>query len=531
MDYAQFIVTKDETTTRKLEPDYIQPVDRKYEIWFYAWNRIPPLSIKDYSYSAIPKCLSPLGTEALVTSGILKLQNIPALSLKGQGVFIAIIDSGIAVNDSYNIYSIWDQTDDSGRAPDGFFYGTEYTGSNLPSQLDLDKNGHGTYVASVAGGRADEEVDFIGAAPESELIVVKLKPANERLKKFYFIPEEKTAYSEADIMLGIAYAEAVATRENRPLVICIALGCNNGAHVGSGPLSDYLSDIATARQRAVVIAAGYEANRRIHYHGVARSVINPEYVEIDVAEKISDFYTELWGLAPERFAVAVKSPTGAIRPQSVPVEGESREYLYAIDGGKLTIDYRDTGKSRRDQLVSVRVENASRGIWTIMVYPEKVINGDFDMWLPMSSQQEADLFFISPNPDATFTMPGDAKAPMTVGAYNQISNALLLDSGRGFEPDGWIKPDFLTAGYEVLGRGTRGQLVAYSGTSGAAALTAGACAQLLEWAAVKGNAITANSVDIKNLLIRGARRVDGAVYPSVQYGYGLMDVHESFRLI
>ena len=143
----------------------------------------------------------------------------------------------------------------------------------------------------------------------------------------------------------------------------------------------------------------------------------------------------------------------------------------------------------------------------------------------------ADVYFIKSDPDTTFTMPSDSQVAMTVGGYNQISDAIYIDSGRGFEPDGWIKPDFLAPAVEIQGQGIRGQYIYQTGTSGAVAIAAGACAQLLEWAVVRENAIGINSVDIKNLLIRGARRRDDIIYPSKQYGYGIMDVYQSFRLI
>ena len=49
-------------------------------------------------------------------------------------------------------------------------------------------NGHGTFVAGVACGSEDVEDNFIGAAPFSEIAVVKLKEAKTYLREFYFIP-------------------------------------------------------------------------------------------------------------------------------------------------------------------------------------------------------------------------------------------------------------------------------------------------------------------------------------------------------
>ena len=50
----------------------------------------------------------------------------------------------------------------------------------VPTQ---DESGHGTFLASVAAGGADVENQFLGAAPESKLAIVKLKPAKPYLKE------------------------------------------------------------------------------------------------------------------------------------------------------------------------------------------------------------------------------------------------------------------------------------------------------------------------------------------------------------
>ena len=105
MEYIEIIVSKDEVVDRGVEPDIVQRVNDKYEIWYFKKERVPPLSIQQYSYSVIPKCLMPLSNEALQDSGVLKLQNNPTLSKKEQGVFIAIIDTGVQITDNYNIYS------------------------------------------------------------------------------------------------------------------------------------------------------------------------------------------------------------------------------------------------------------------------------------------------------------------------------------------------------------------------------------------------------------------------------------------
>ncbi len=76
-----------------------------------------------------------------------------------------------------------------------------------------------------------------------------------------------------------------------------------------------------------------------------------------------------------------------------------------------------------------------------------------------------------------------------------------MESGRGYTKGGVIKPDLAAPGVQVataIGPAT--------GSSLAAALTAGCVAQFMEWAVVDGNTPTVESRGIKSFLIRGADR-------------------------
>lgn len=69
----------------------IQNIGEKFVAEYFDRDEVPQLSIKTYGYSIIPKCFGLLDTLALETTGILQLQNQPALSLRGQGIFIGLL--------------------------------------------------------------------------------------------------------------------------------------------------------------------------------------------------------------------------------------------------------------------------------------------------------------------------------------------------------------------------------------------------------------------------------------------------------
>lgn len=88
------IVAKDEMQNPLIEPVCIQTINEQYAVWYYDKSTLPPLSIERYSYSSIPKLFSIMDSTSLEVSGIIAMQNQPALSLKGEGIFIGIVDTG-----------------------------------------------------------------------------------------------------------------------------------------------------------------------------------------------------------------------------------------------------------------------------------------------------------------------------------------------------------------------------------------------------------------------------------------------------
>ena len=70
-----------------------------------------------------------------------------------------------------------------------------------------------------------------------------------------------------------------------------------------------------------------------------------------------------------------------------------------------------------------------------------------------------------------------------------------------------------------------------SGSSLAAALTAGAVAQFMQWAVIEGNDILAQSVEVKAYFIRGAVRTQEQFYPNRSWGFGRLDVNRVFEIL
>ena len=525
-------------------------VEERYNIVYVDRNSVPSPEADFFDYQSIPKLygLQQIGDGGtlfdpnnLIASGITQVQR-PPLSLTGRGVVLCFIDTGIDYtnpafldeNGNSRILAIWDQTIQTGTPPEGFLYGSEYTREEINRALRVedpytivpsrDENRHGSAMAGVAAGsNVRTGRQYIGAAPEADIVVVKLKECKEYLRRFYLLPEEVPAYQEDDIMLAVKYADSFAELFRRPVVICIGLGTNMGDHTGSSALSRYLNDISIKRSRAVVVGGGNEGNAGHHYLGNFGEERSRD-VEVRVGDGSIGFMLEIWGNLPDVLTVSVRTPGGEnISPVRLNIQ-QSVTYGFVYERSLVTIDATLVEASSGEELIRLRVKDPTPGIWTFQVSAiGEIYNGEFHMWLPITGFLNTQVYFLNPTPYTTLTEPAMASEVIGVSTYNAENNSFYIESGRGFSRRGGIRPDFAAPGVNVstlYGRST--------GSSLAAAITAGAVAQFLQWAVVENNAEFAESREIKSYFIRGAQRSGGLTYPNREWGYGRLDLEAIF---
>lgn len=499
-----------------------------------------------FFYNTIPKLFTLLDLESLEASGILAVQNQPVLGLKGQDVLIGFIDTGIDYTHPAfrrpdglsRIVGIWDQTLQTGQPPFDLNYGTAYSQEELNQALGMenpfslvpsrDENGHGTFLAGVAAGSALLQQSFSGAAPEALIAIVKLKPAKEYLKEIFYVTGSAPAYQSTDIMLGIRYLILLADALKKPLVICIGLGSNQGSHSGSSPLDSMLSVTDQYRGIHAVTAAGNEAGKAHHFYGTAANSGAYEAVEILVEPGTSGFCAELWGQPPEVYAVGFESPLGEVIQKLPPRISFSENISFILENTRIFVTSEIVQTVSGQQLIFIRFSDPTPGSWKIRVYTDSFNNGNYHIWLPITGFSDPDVRFLRPNPDTTLTVPSASVSTMTTAAYNAYDNSLFLNSSRGFTRTGQIKPDFAAPGVNVFGPNLRGGFTTATGTSVAAAITAGACAQMVEWGMRRTPPRIFNNSELKALFIRGADRSRQELYPNREWGYGTLNVYQVF---
>ena len=523
----------------------LQYINDFYTVFYVPVSFLDARERTDFDYESFPMLYTLLENEGLEAGTIIQIQNQPVLQLKGSGVILGFIDTGIDyTNDCFRddagnsrILEIWDQTIQSGNLPVGLDYGSVYTreeinealGSGEPFSVvpSRDEIGHGTQIASIAAGSPDENTGWTGAAPLSDIAMVKLKPAKQYLKRYFMVAPDAEAYQENDIMLGVRYLHELAQREKKPLVICMNLGSNMGGHEGNTPLSSIISTIGAKTGRCVVVAGGNEAHRGHHFYGRIMEGQDFQDVELRVGEEEYGLTMEIWGTTPDELSVAVTSPTGEEVPRTS-IRNGNQKYSFLFEKTGLYIDFQLLGARSGDQLIIIRMYAPTPGIWRLRVYGRNLIHRVYNIWLPTADLLNAPTQFLSSNPDITLTGPANTEIPITVAAYQVQNNSIYINSSRGYTRRGRIKPDIAAPGVEVRTVASGNRYTSMTGTSVSAAIVAGAAALLMEWGIVRGNRPTMGTVDIKQLLISGARRSSTELYPNRSWGYGMLDLYATF---
>ena len=571
-DYADLIIDFELTEelldmdTTNLDYCYRQ-IDRGLGLVFTRRNQLEPIGLLNYSYQRLPNLfgLQELVTESvggpfdptpLISSGIQGVQGEP-LNLTGKGTIIAFIDTGIDYTNpvfrnpdgSSRILAIWDQNIQDGNPPSGFEYGTEYNREMINQALQnenpfsvvpsRDENGHGTAVASVAAGsRIDGGSTFTGAAPDADIVVIKLKGCKQYLRDYYLIPDGVTAYQSTDIIMALEYADGFARSFYTPVIFCMALGSSYGNHSGNSPLSNYMNRLANKRSRIFVVGGGNEGNFSHHYEGNlspenGNQEERIEEIEIRVGENERGFIAEIWGKSPNIFSLAIRSPGGEEIPNTGVRVNRGIEYEFVYERTSITVSYALVEGSTGDELITVRFQNPTPGIWTLILESESgLINAGFHIWLPISQFLSSETYFLSPNPNITLTIPAYTENAITVSSYSDRNNSIYVRSGRGFSRGSEIKPDVAAPAVNVSavlrGIGDEVRIGKLTGAAMAAAITAGGVSGFMQWAIKDRNANYLNSGEVKNYFIRGAIRDDNLTYPNRLWGFGKLSVQGVF---
>lgn len=469
-----------------------------------------------------------------------------SFSLTGQGVLIAIIDSGI------------DFTNSDFRNADGttrivflndlsqnrIFTSDEinaFLNKNIGSpNFDItslekakDFSGHGTAVAGIATGNgAGSDNRFIGVAPDAGLLVVKLGTD---------IPDSFPRTTQ--LMKAVNWAVITARSLGKPVAINLSIGNTYGPHDGSSLLETFLDAAADIGRTVICVGNGNEGADAGHAsitftHGETGT----KSVHLSIGNYETGLNLQLWKnysaacsitlIAPDQTAYRITEnpPSGPnifLRPtasfdRSLVIETDQEEILIYIGS---PAPYSINQEIYLDMIP--RGSYLTDGIWTIEITKEDLNPLSMNLYLPTGITRSENTRFIEPSDSLTLTVPATSDRVISVGAYNHHTDIVPSFSGRGYvlglQPRDLVKPDLVAPGVNIISNDLFHSYGSFTGTSFATPFVTGAAALLMEWGIVRGNDPYMYGQKVKATLHRLARPLASLPKtPNESSGYGAL---------
>lgn len=462
----------------------------------------------------------------------------PRFRLTGKGVLIGVIDSGIEYanadfrqeDGATRIRFLWDQTVE-GTPPEGYRIGSEFSAEQINEALQqpnrtmrlqkvpsVDSSGHGTAVAGVAAGNGRNSGGrYRGTAPDAELIIVKLgNPGGVGFPR------------TAELMQAVDYIVQKAEMLQMPVSVNISFGNTYGAHNGTSLPERFLDAAAQIGRTLISVGTGNEGAEAGHTSGFVREGEETS-VPLGVQERQGAFSLQIWTDYTDVIGVTIKTPSGERVGPIREVMGTQRFLT-----GKTEILLYYGEPSPYSGLNEIFLEflpvddYVNSGEWNIILVPEQIVTGRFEIWLPASYTLNEGTAFFYPTEELTLTIPSTASRVLTVAAYDADTMSYADFSGRGRKSQNNQKPDLAAPGVNVVSVQGEEGYASFTGTSFAAPFASGGAALLMEWGITEKNDLFLYGEKAKAFLRRGARELPGYdSWPNNQLGYGVLCIRDS----
>lgn len=465
--------------------------------------------------------------------GVNYFKTNPNINLDGKGVVISIVNSGINYlhpdfiypDGTSKILYLWDQTKD-GNPPEGFSIGTEYTREEINKaiaeknpNLSTDEEGIGTALGGVCAGLGNSNKAYAGVAEGADLIVVKLKKING-------------FYNNGTFLSGIDYSYKKAKKLDMPIVQNITLGSNNLLSPGIGFMDN---DLFYEYRVCEVAGAGNEGSGRTHTMGKINFTGEVKDIEVEVAEDEEEIAIDIWVDKPDKLTVLIISPSGEESKTARVSNLNVLEGLFDLENTYYSIWSTYPLYYSGQQITLINLEGVSKGIWKIRLIGESITSGNYHVYLPNYLLLKPGTKFREGNPNYTLTYPSVYKDSVCVGTYNSLNSGMWTESSRGpvIGTIGRVEsPDLVAPGVNIIAPYGNDKYALVTGSGVASSYTVGCIALIMEYVLFKENYKDKAVVQkIKTYLRAGAKRDSKIRYPDVSYGYGVLDIKNTFDQI
>lgn len=339
--------------------------------------------------------------QAATDVGIVAIEGNRPIAETGNNVSIGIVDSGFDLSHpmfrdrdgNLRVVALLDQTQGNREYDTATLESEWVAGGSRPGS---DTNGHGTHVATIAGG--SKYANYEGIAPEAKFLLVK------------------TDFLNVDLAVSWIYRQAGAS----PCVANLSLGYHFGSHDGTSN-EERLYDTLVGAGKILVISAGNERKDPIHLNGL--------FVPNQIEEVAFDIFpqrppqtpfvaTTFWYPDIDSYELDLITPSGQALP--TPTIGNTDSY----SSGNLNIEisrqaYPVSNLTQIQIAISFSSSNVSPNDlrdWRFRIRCLSATTGRFDAWFNNSG-----LAAFRPHPlvqaQGTIGIPATANGCIAVASH------------------------------------------------------------------------------------------------------------------
>ena len=537
-------------------------IQEKYLPAFLAY---PQVLYVELSRPIYENALTGIASSCLPDYNIITGRNVNETTLTGKGTVIAILDSGVdythpdfrntdgstrilaywdqslpfihnhfSINNPYNLGIIFSEEDLNqlltGANNFSFFDSSTPTALGSASESlspSEDSSGHGTHIAGICAGNGRvSNGKNQGVAPESSLIVVKLKN------------DASSVYSDyANLMMAVDFAVRFTNSLFLPLSINISYGSNDGSHTGNSLLELFMEQVSFYGKNIISVATGNEGRTRRHASlNIGSSLTKSSYkksLSFTIAPGERSLYLEIWQVFADDFSYELLAPSGS-QSFTFPATPGIYTYMIADTTIYLTINNPTPYQPFRQYFLSFSPNTSfiTSATWTLRITSiptGKIVDGRLQFWLPSKDATNSATGFTTPSSDMTFTIPSTASSVISVSGYDSSLDIFASFSGQGFSNTMYTKPDLCAPAVNILSTAPGGGYTIQTGTSMASPFVAGAAALLMQYGIVQGNDPFLYGEKLKAYLWKSARALPAfSEYPNEKIGWGALCVKNTF---
>ena len=148
-------------------------------------------------------------------------------------------------------------------------------------------------------------------------------------------------------------------------------------------------------------------------------------IEFAVSEYEQSFSIQIWKSYVDDIAVSIKGPSGEGAGPLKQIQGPQR---FRIGNTRLLVYYGEPSPYSPYQeiyLDFLPVANyVDSGIWSIELYPGRIVQGEYHLWMPGKEVRNPATGFLYPTEGTTLTIPATAAKSIAVAAYDAIYDQL-----------------------------------------------------------------------------------------------------------